>query len=450
MKTVLNCYNQGAAKISIKNDMVLKYIESLPEGSRISVRELSAKLLVSEGTAYKAVKEAEQLGMVMVKPKAGTVRISMQQPSYEKSVSAADTAKMLGLSVSAGKANLNRRIRRLIICDGSRQDLLRQMEGLEPSACLCLCGDRPELQTEILERGANLLLTGGIRPSWVLANLAERRGLLVFTSPQSAYALVRLFDSELDEPGLQPGGDKVSAWMQAPDYMYYNDIVADWHRHYAEGSLAQQYPVVDDDLELIGALDMWKAATANPSQKLSSVLADSEDLETVSTEDSVRDVTRRFVVSGQFVAPVLEGKRMMGMISAIDLLRYYMCSEPEPGSCTTDSFLSRDVTVSQDYSAVFRVQVPPSALGGMGHLENDLLLSAAESHLRQLGLANYRLTNGTFMAFRPLEAAEGLRLESRMQANNSGSAVLEVELYDEKLSYAKMVITATAQEKKGE
>ena len=357
---------------------------------------------------------------------------------------------MLGLSVCVGKANLSRRIRRLIICDGSRQELLRQMESIEPSACLCLCGDRPEMQTEILEQGANLLLTGGIRPSWVLANLAERRGLLVFTSPQSAYALVRLFGSETDKPGLQPGGARVAAWMQAPDYMYYTDIVADWHRHYAEGSLAQQYPVVDDDLELIGALDMWKAATANPSQKLSSVLAEGEELEAVSAEDSVSDVTRRFVVSGQFVAPVLEGKRMMGIISAIDLLRYYMCSEPEPGGCTTDSFLTRDASVSQDYNAVFRVQAPPSALGGLGHLENDLLLSAAESHLRQLGLSNYRLSNGTFMAFRPLELTEGLRLESRIQANNPGSAVLEVELYDEKISYAKMVMTATAQEEKGE
>lgn len=450
MKTVFNCYNRGAATISIKNDMILKYIESLPEGSRISVRELSAKLLVSEGTAYKAVKEAQQRGLVIVRPKAGTLRISVQQPSYDKSLSAADTAKMLGLSVSAGKANLGRKIRRLIICDGSRQELLRQLEGLEPSACLCLCGDRPEMQTEILEQGANLLLTGGIRPSWVLANLAERRGLLVFTSPQSAYALVRLFDSEPDQGGLQPGGAKVSSWMQAPDYMYYNDIVADWHRHYAEGSLAQQYPVVDDDLEIIGALDMWKAATANPSQKLSSVLAEGEELEAVTTEDNVRDVTRRFVVSGQFVAPVLEGKRMMGIISATDLLRYYMCSEPEPGGCTTDSFLTRDVAVSQDYNAVFRVQAPPSALGGLGHLENDLLLSAAESHLRQLGLFNYRLSNGTFMAFRPLELTEGLRLESRLQANNPGSAVLEVELYDEKISYAKMVMTATAQGEKGE
>jgi predicted transcriptional regulator len=67
------------SKISIKNDLVLNYIESLADGTRVSVRELSATLQVSEGTAYKAVKEAEQRGLVVVKPKAGTVRIVRQR-----------------------------------------------------------------------------------------------------------------------------------------------------------------------------------------------------------------------------------------------------------------------------------------------------------------------------------------------------------------------------------
>ena len=38
------------SKISIKNDLVLNYIESLEDGTKVSVRELSATLQVSEGT----------------------------------------------------------------------------------------------------------------------------------------------------------------------------------------------------------------------------------------------------------------------------------------------------------------------------------------------------------------------------------------------------------------
>lgn len=442
----MNCYILGVAIISIKNELVIQHIRELPEGSRISVRELSARLQVSEGTAYKAVKEAQQLGLVMVKPKAGTVRISVPHSAFETVVTAAETARTLGLSVNVGKDFLNRRIRRMVVCDGSEQDMQRQLNGAEPSECLCLCGDRPDLQNAVLESGANLLLTGGARASWVLSNLAEKMELLVLSSPQSAASLLRLFESEFSGAAEETGSDRVADWMQTPAYMYCNDIVADWQQFYVESELPGQYPVVDDDLEIIGALELWKAASATPSQKLSSVLADTEQLDSVSLEDSIRDVARRFVVNGQLIAPVLEGRRMMGMVSATDLLRYYMCAEHGQGAGSADSFLVRDGELSGGDTEVFRIQLPESAVKNSGHLENELLISAAESHLRQLGRSDYRLTNGTFMSFRPLKAGLGLCVESCIKFNNMGSAVLEMELYDEKNSYAKLVITASAQE----
>lgn len=438
------------ASISIKNDMLLQYIQALPEGSKISVRELSAKLLVSEGTAYKAVKEAEHLGLVMVKPKAGTVRISVQQPPFENVASAADIAKILGLSVNAGRENLNRQIKKLIICDGSEQDMLRQLKEAEPANCLCLCGDRPELQRAILEHGANLLVTGGTRAGWVLDDLAERKKLIIFSSPQSSFALMRIFNAEYDEALDQSDGNKATSWMQTPDYMYYNDLIADWQRHYVESCIPKQYPLVDDDLEIFGALDLWKSATAVPSQKLSTALANNNELSPVTVDDSIKDITRQFVVNEQFFAPVLDGRRMMGIISAVDLLRYYMWSESEPGTNSTDSFLTLDSSSPDEKDVTFRVHIPASALNGMGHLENDLLLSAAESHLRQLGMINYKVTNGTFFTLKPLSYTENLQLESRIQSSTPESAVMELELYDEKDSYAKMVITASLNDGKDE
>ena len=151
------------SKISIKNDLVLNYIESLADGTRVSVRELSATLQVSEGTAYKAVKEAEQRGLVVVKPKAGTVRVVTEQPVFENAIPATDVVRLLGLGILAGRDQMNRQIRKLIICDGSEENMRSQLKGQEAGSCLCLCGDRPELQTAILEAGANLLLTSGSR-----------------------------------------------------------------------------------------------------------------------------------------------------------------------------------------------------------------------------------------------------------------------------------------------
>lgn len=46
-----------------KHEQILKYIEELPVGTKISVRLIAKELHVSEGTAYRAIKEAENTGI---------------------------------------------------------------------------------------------------------------------------------------------------------------------------------------------------------------------------------------------------------------------------------------------------------------------------------------------------------------------------------------------------
>ncbi len=45
-----------------KHEQILDYIESLSIGSKISVRKIAKFLNVSEGTAYRAIKDADKWG----------------------------------------------------------------------------------------------------------------------------------------------------------------------------------------------------------------------------------------------------------------------------------------------------------------------------------------------------------------------------------------------------
>ena len=45
--------------MSTKHEQILRYIESLTVGEKISVRQVAKALEVSDGTAYRAIKEAE-------------------------------------------------------------------------------------------------------------------------------------------------------------------------------------------------------------------------------------------------------------------------------------------------------------------------------------------------------------------------------------------------------
>ena len=111
--------------LGAKSDMIIEYIERLPEGARVSVRGLSKELGVSEGTAFKAIRLADERGLVETRPRAGTVRKhKVRLPS-----SLAAEARRLGLEVLAGADNMDVPITRLVLGDCSVQQLADEVRG---------------------------------------------------------------------------------------------------------------------------------------------------------------------------------------------------------------------------------------------------------------------------------------------------------------------------------
>ena len=58
-----------------KHEEILNYIEKLDIGKQVSVRSIANRLKVADGTAYRAIKEAENRGLVAVNDRSGTVRV---------------------------------------------------------------------------------------------------------------------------------------------------------------------------------------------------------------------------------------------------------------------------------------------------------------------------------------------------------------------------------------
>lgn len=53
--------------MATKHEQIIQYIQNLPIDSKISVRSIARNLKVSEGTAYRAIKSAENLHLVATK-----------------------------------------------------------------------------------------------------------------------------------------------------------------------------------------------------------------------------------------------------------------------------------------------------------------------------------------------------------------------------------------------
>lgn len=56
----------GERVVATKHEQILKYIENLAVGEKISVRKIAKNLSVSEGTAYRAIKVQKSLGLFLL------------------------------------------------------------------------------------------------------------------------------------------------------------------------------------------------------------------------------------------------------------------------------------------------------------------------------------------------------------------------------------------------
>lgn len=426
--------------ISIKNDIVLSHIESLEPGSKISVRGLASELNVSEGTVYKAIKEAEIRGLVITKPKSGTFRVESSVSSDEYGLTVSELITTLGVICIAGKKSLGCTIDNLIICDSDESQLINQLEYCQPDRTLCIVGNRPDFQTIISQYKAHMLITGGNRPSDYHIVKAEKNGVCILSSIQNTYTIVRLFDSQLSSPLSTHDDSPISEWMQTPNYLYRNDYVADWQRYYNENfSGLKSFPVVDEDLRLCGGIDITQTFAATHSQKLSTLITDDARILTVDSGSSVRDVARKMMLSGSSYAAVVRDNKMEGIIFTSDLIRFFMYS----GSNSISDFVSFLVYIpdfSTEDRKVYELHIPESELPNMDILPTALVLSAADKHLAQQGCLDYKLSSSSFFYPEEITETDGLMLCTTLTSNGRNSFSVEAEVYTENRTFAKAML----------
>ena len=70
--------------MATKHEQIIRYIASLDVGHKISVRQIAKELNVSDGTAYRAIKEAENRGLVSTIERVGTIRIEKKEKEHFK------------------------------------------------------------------------------------------------------------------------------------------------------------------------------------------------------------------------------------------------------------------------------------------------------------------------------------------------------------------------------
>lgn len=175
-----------------KHQEILAYLEELPVGKRVSVRSISNRLGVSDGTAYRAIKEAENRGLVETRPRSGTVRVKSKKVAIEK-LTFAEIAEVTGSEVLAGQAGLEREFSKFSIGAMTEKNILSYLHD----GGLLIVGDRTRIQLLALENENAVLVTGGFEVHKDVLNAADKKNIPVLRSKHDTFTIATMINRAL-------------------------------------------------------------------------------------------------------------------------------------------------------------------------------------------------------------------------------------------------------------
>lgn len=143
--------------MATKHEQILQYINSLPVGEKISVRQIAKEMGVSEGTAYRAIKDAENKGYVSTIERVGTIRIEKKRKENIEKLTYAEVVNIVDGHVLGGREGLHKTLNRFVI--GAMQ--LEAMMRYIGAGDLLIVGNRTKAHERALKEGAAVLITGG-------------------------------------------------------------------------------------------------------------------------------------------------------------------------------------------------------------------------------------------------------------------------------------------------
>lgn len=118
----------GVPEAATKHEQIIKYIESLKIGTKISVRKIAEQLDVSEGTAYRAIKEADTIGLVATKERVGTVRVEKKPRDQLDKLTFAEVVNMVDGEVLGGSGGLNKTAHKFVIGAMEQEAMMRYID----------------------------------------------------------------------------------------------------------------------------------------------------------------------------------------------------------------------------------------------------------------------------------------------------------------------------------
>lgn len=393
--------------MATKHNQILEYINTLPIGHKISVRQIAKDLNVSEGTAYRAIKDAENKGYVSTIERVGTIRIEQKKKENIEKLTFAEVVNIVDGQVLGGREGLHKTLNKFVIGAMKLEAMMRYTEA----GNLLIIGNRTQAHQLALEEGAAVLITGGFDTEEHVKKLADELKLPIISSGYDTFTVATLINRAIYDQLIKKEivlVEDILTPIEETICLHPNDTVAKWHES-NETSMHGRYPIVDEKNKVLGIVTS-KDIIGIPKETLIEKIMTKGPI-TVNGKMSVAAAARMMVWEGIEMLPVVDNNgSLQGIISRQDVLQALQMiqRQPQVGE-TIDDIVSNQFVNQKEAKQenVYHFSVTPQMTNAIGTLSygvfTTIVTEAANRVLRAQKKGDSIVENLTIYFVKPVQ-----------------------------------------------
>ena len=442
--------------MATKHDLIIAHIESLPVGERISVRGIAKELDVSEGTAYRAIKDAESSGIVSTIQRVGTIRIERKIKKHIEKLTFAEVSKIVEGEVLGGSAGLEKDLNKFVI--GAMEE--KAMERYITPGSLMIVGNRTNVQKLALKEGAAVLITGGFETTPEIETIADEQALPIISTTYDTFTVATMINRALSDQLIKKDillvGD-IYMPLDKTQYLETTDLVKDY-KALSELTTHTRFPVVNKNRRVVGIVTAKDVLEKSDQQVIERIMT--KDPRMAKKTMSVASVSHQMIWEGLEVMPVVtDDLSLLGIVTRQDIMKAMQLvqRQPQVSDTISDQIAGQIQMVEYDFEGnkleqpEFRFIVTPQMVNELGTISFGVLSEIIASATKRSLLINQRrntwIEQVNLHYFRLIQLESEVVLRPKILEFGRRSAKLDIEIFIENSLVGKAIVVCQVMER---
>lgn len=420
--------------MATKHELILNYIKEQPVGTKLSVRQIAKDLEVSEGTAYRAIKDAENKGFVSTIERVGTIRIEQKRKEKLERLTFAEVVNIVDGQVLGGRNGLHKTLNKFVI---GAMEVDAMMRYIEPGNLLII-GNRVNAQKSALQSGAAILITGGFDTDDEVKKLADELELPIISTSYDTFTVATIINRAIFDQLIKKEILLVEDILIPKEKTYYlttNDVVDKWYK-LNEKTNHSRFPVVGENFKLEGIVTSKEVINQERHRPIERVMT--KHPITVSKTTSVANASHIMIWKGIELLPVVDDQnRLLGIISRQDVLKALQMHQRQPHvGETIDNIIFNNLQELPDEKEInkgYLFEITPQMTNFQGTLSygvlTSIIIESVSRFTRSVQKADIVVESLTIYYLKPMQIDNKIQIFPRILELGRKYGKVDIDVY---------------------